>query len=273
MKRFILLIIALVIISFNVSAQQIAVVNGSGNTSIYDSFDSAITSAPSGSTIYLPGGGFQHDPEVKITRRLTIMGISHKSTSENADGNTLIGGNICFAPGSDGSAIMGCYLTNDVQIGDGGRVSNILLKYNNINSIQVMTDSCPGIKVNQNYVRSASNFRGSNVYYSNNISHYIDGVHSGIVEYNTFIGYRSATYTYLQFCVNGSNYTSKYNIICEKLSGSLDDVGSINIDMGRWAKVYQGISTKSDLHFKDSSNLSIEVFSRLSFVVSINKII
>lgn len=143
MKKILSVVVALVA-TMSVSAQRIVVVTGS-NTKTCQTLKDAIDGSSNGSVIYLPGGGFQIHDSVKITKRVTIMGIGHKALSENADGNTVISGNLWFNAGSSGSAVMGCYISGDVNIGDGdASIHNVFVKYCNLNSVQVKNNTCTG---------------------------------------------------------------------------------------------------------------------------------
>ena len=104
-KRIISLIAVTLIMFTSATAQRISVVTENGVTSIFRTLQDAIESADAGSTIYLPGGGFTLPDSVKITKKLTIIGIGHKSDNENADGSTIISGNLWFNENSSGSAL------------------------------------------------------------------------------------------------------------------------------------------------------------------------
>lgn len=256
MKQLLFTLVAVLISMATLNAQQIAVVNGSGSTSVYDTLDEAIEGATSGCTIYLPGGGFQIN--TPFDKKITIMGISHKADSENEDGNTLISGNIDLKPGSDGSAIMGIYLTGNINIGVEGLVKNVTVKYCNINSVQVKSGHCPGIYINQCYLRNPSAFNNSNVTFTNNISHCIESAEGGTINYNIFVGGNG----YYGSCVlfSGTS-TSKYNI-CNTYGVSCDDTGSEIIDFGNFIND-QGITPRSNFHFKDDyqGNRNIGVYA------------
>ena len=90
------------------NAQQISVVLENGQTSLHHTFQDAIERAEAGSVIYLPGGGFSIDDSVKITKRVTIIGIGHKSMTDNVDGITIITGivSMIFAPSRINSYFM-----------------------------------------------------------------------------------------------------------------------------------------------------------------------
>lgn len=253
MKQLLFTLVAVLISMATLNAQQIAVVNGSGSTSVYDTLDEAIEGATSGSTIYLPGGGFQISEEIKITKRITIMGIGHKFHSENADGNTTVSGDLNFAAGSDGSAVMGIYLSGTVRIGVGAKVSNILVKYCNVGEITVNTAHCPGIVVNQNFVRSYSNFNDSDAEISNNVISGITGVDGGTISFNIvpyyYAGASSSNYSI--YVNNSSVYNNLTGHGIRTGSGNqLDGNKSYSIASTVFVKE-SNIGTAGDWHFKD----------------------
>jgi hypothetical protein len=136
-----------------VNAQQISVVAPGGTTTLYTDLNLAIQGAASGSTVYLSGGGFQINDNTKITKKLTIIGVGHRPDNDNADGNTIVSGNLQFEGGSDNSALMGVYLSGGIYIGADKAVNNILVRYCNISSVNVGYSNCQGVVINQNYVR------------------------------------------------------------------------------------------------------------------------
>lgn len=252
MKRIVFFLLA-TCFAVCINAQQIAVVDGSGQTSVYYSLDEAIGGATDGCTIYLPGGGFQVKGETRINKKVTIMGIGHRPETDNADVNTVISGDVNFAPGSDGSAIMGVYMSNNLNIGTDGSVKNILVKYCNINEIQVKADSCSGIVVNQNYIRGNAWFAMSNAHVTNNIINGIGNINGGVVMNNLFTAYSRWYYNPYTY-QNVDNSIVKNNI---QRYGFLDSENNISRD--NWEgdftsiiKKWDGISTTSDFHFKDT---------------------
>ncbi len=210
MKRFLFVIVAVILSVASATAQRISVVTESGATSVYRTLQKAIEEAAPGSTIYLPGGGFSIADSVKITKRLTIIGIGHKSDNENADGSTIISGNLWFNEGSSGSALMACKITGNVNIGeDGKEVDDVLVKNCNLNSVQVKNSTCQETVISQNYIRSTSNFGGSNGQVTNNVLHSIQNIVNGFVSYNLILG----AYTYKSGSVfNGGSYQNVANI-------------------------------------------------------------
>lgn len=279
MKRFFLMAVA-AIISMTAWAQNIAVVSPNNTTAIYQTLDDAITSAANGSTIYLPGGGFQIKDETKIDRKLTIMGVSHRGDTDNVDGATLIAGNLHFLENSSGSAVLGVYISGDVYIGDDETtVNNVIIKKCNINSIQVKNGNCSGTIVNQNYIRNNSDFHDANGTFSNNIMHSVQNVNAGVITYNIITSYYEYARWYgtlgglnQRFCPIGANNSIiSHNVLLNHrdahCNGSenqsynnmskADWEGENNINIGEvdWNDVFENfnngtISTVSDFHFK-----------------------
>ena len=265
-KIFILTAIAVLLGVASAAAQQIAVVSENGETSVFTTLQSAIEGASDGSVIYLPGGSFTISDEVKITKKLTIIGIGHKSNNDNADGNTMIGGNIFFNEGSSGSAIMGCYITGNINIGtDNAAVNNVLVKYCNINAIDSYAN-CEYITVNQNYIRASySCLRGYSCTLSNNILNSIHETNSSTICNNIIIGnsyhslfqvYNSIVYNniFISFAMNYcDNILADHNLFINQEWGD----NSINLTDCTWDDVfvnYNGgaISPLSDFHFKEA---------------------
>ena len=282
-KKIFSLLIAIVAAATSVQAQQISVVSPSGATSLYRTLPEAIEGAQSGSVVYLPGGGFTISDEIKITKKLTIIGIGHKANSGNVDGSTIISGNLWFNDGSSNSAVMGCYITGGVNIGDGdAEVNNILVKFCNLNSVQVKNSTCSGTIINQNYIRNNSSFGGSSVTINNNVIHRIKSVNVGTIKNNCILGALSGPNSYdaAIFDVYNTIFTGNifygsypffinlwsarcsgneniYNLYCRAEQADFyftnDSISTINatasdifINYNNWA-----ISPSSDFHFKD----------------------
>lgn len=229
MKR-ILSLIAVTLLTFTAAtAQRISVVTESGATSIYRTLQQAIEGADPGSTIYLPGGGFSIADSVKITKKLTIIGIGHKSDNENADGSTIISGNLWFNENSSGSAVMACYITGDVNIGEGDAVVNdVTIKFCNLNSVQVKNSTCQETVVNQCYVRGQSSFgQSSNITIDNNVINRISEVGSGFIRNNvlTYENWHS-TYGY------GIDYYTLHSVNNCVISGNIIRIATGRIHTG-----------------------------------------
>lgn len=271
MKKEILSLFVALMATATVQAQQIAVVTGS-TTKMCQTLADAIGVATNGSVIYLPGGGFQISDDVKITKRVSIIGIGHKSVSENADGNTVISGNLYFNDGSDGSAVMGCYISGGVLIGyDNKSVNNIIVKLCNLNYVRVYSTKCTGTEINQNYIRTFSSFNHAPAMFSNNIAHSIVELSGGQIINNIIVKENNSYYG----CYNCDNSTIANNIIISsnaasscadcvisqnmRLSKSTwsQDSDPINITASSWNDVFENynsgtISPASDFHFKNA---------------------
>ena len=263
-------------------AQNISVVNSDGSTKLYRTLQAAIEGADPNSVIYLPGGCFPIADSVKITKKLTIIGIGHKAKNDNVDGVTTISGNLFFNEGSSGSAVMACYITGNVNIGEGGAsVNDVLIRYCNLNSVQVNNSTCQETVVNQNYIRNGSAFGNSSAKVTNNVIHSIAYIDGGTISRNIITGYYQTVWSSTAYgdvfrIIEASNSfignnimigngKSKYgsnahvgganNQIIENMSK--ESVGEacviINTDWSEVFNIYNGgaINPTSDFHFKD----------------------
>lgn len=187
-KRLILAALTALVAVAIATAQQISVVTEGGATTLYENLADAINGAEPGSVIYLPGGGFPIADSVKITKKLTIIGIGHKYDNDNVDGATIIAGNLFFNEGSDRSALLGCYVNGRVNIAnDKSQVNDILVRYCNIGALLVNNGvACKGITIDQNYIRSGSGFHAAPVKFTHNICPWIYDLDGGVIGYNIF---------------------------------------------------------------------------------------
>ena len=217
MTKKLFIVCAVFVWSVALVAQNIAVVSPSGSTIMCKTLTQAVDTAAAGSVIYLPGGGFPISDNVKITKKLTIIGIGHKAKNGNADGITTINGNLFFNEGSSGSAVMGCYITGNVNIGEGGAVvDDVLVKYCNLNSVQVCNSICQGTAVNQNYIRSTSGFSESSALINNNVLHSLNRLNGGTISKNIILGEFKNGITngdYEYSCIVASNSSILNNIV------------------------------------------------------------
>lgn len=285
-KVFLILFIAMAAMT-NVQAQQISVVKDDGSTTLHRTLAEAIAAIEDGCVIYLPGGGFTIADDVKITKRVTIIGAGHKAVTDNVDGNTTISGNLFFNAGSSQSAIMGCYITGNVVIGEDGAVNDVLVRYCNLNSVQVKNSECQETFVNQNYIRSTSYFGGTNAEVTNNIMHSLGDVNNGTITHNVILGqycyYSEYAYggtyrhhaavkadlskimyniiipadrsesTYVKyFAINGSENTIVKNMMINTYGE--DYINPSDADWNNVFKNYNGgaINVKSDFHLNEN---------------------
>lgn len=268
MKKVFLSMFVAMMATVAIQAQQIAVVSGS-TTSTYKTLAAAIEAATAESVIYLPGGGFPISDEVKITKKLTIIGIGYNAQADNADGRTLIAGNLWFNEGSSGSAVMGCYINGNVNIGDGNaQVDDVLIKYCNLKSVQVKNSSCLGTEVNQNLIRGASNFSKAPATITNNIMNSVAWLYGGVMSYNVVTSNNSINYSGYSLngcdeCVfsynifldpinhhNGDNCQATGNMFISRNWG--DDC--VNLGLQSWSGVFEnnsGVNPVSRYHFTE----------------------
>lgn len=264
MKKIVLSFI-MMIVAMAASAQQIAVVTAGGSTTMYQTLGDAIDGAPKNSVIYLPAGGFQISDDVKITKKLTIIGVTHKANSDNAEGNTIVSGNLFFNEGSDNSAVMGCYISGTVYVGnDKNAVNGILVKYCNVGYINVYNNQCAGTKINQCYVRNYSSFGGAEGTITNSIMPWLRSVTGGEISNNIFTGHYSSSVTlyevnnvtisnniFLLWCgISGSNFQYSNNLSRNGSWGN-DEYG-VSLNLNNWDGVFKknnGVTPASDYHF------------------------
>lgn len=181
---FIGLLLLFTAVCSGVSAQQITVITKEGTASAYLDLNLAIQKAASGSTLYLPGSDLHINDSVKITKPINIVGVGHTIKGvDYINSPTKINGTISFQAGSAGSSLQGVYLTGNINIGTAEQsVDNILIRFCNINSVQVANWECKGILLNQNYIRGNSNGGGSATHFTNCVASGIQNLNNGLVK-------------------------------------------------------------------------------------------
>lgn len=228
MKKIISSLVMAILALVSVNAQQISVVSPAGETTIYRTLPEAIEGAADGSVVYLPGGGFSISDDVKITKKLTIIGIGHYVKNGNVDGVTTISGNLFFNEGSSESAVMGCYITGDIIIGDEDTSMNdVLVRYCNLNSVQVKNANSSGIIVNQSYLRSNSSFGNTNAKITNNITSSIQNVDSGVISNNMVLG---------SIGFNRWSYSGYYYVAMSNINNSIINCNWFKTPLNTWVE-------------------------------------
>lgn len=238
-------------------AQQIAEVSPNGQTTMYQTLQKAVEGAVNGSVIYLPAGGFQIPDSVKITKKVSIVGVGHSATTDNADGNTVISGNLFFNSGSNCSTVIGCYISGTVYIGkDGKSVNNIVVKYCNIGNVDVNNSTCTGTVINQSYLRNGSSFNGASATLMNNVINNVNGLTGGIVANNVFVngsGFSNCS-VYQNIFINGQGLGG--NVSFGNMAKS--DVGDSPVNIGEltWDDLFVkfnngGVTPASDFQMKE----------------------
>jgi hypothetical protein len=252
MKKIILSVLFTVAATGTGYAQQIAVVNPQNATALYTDLNRAIQEASGGSSIYLSGGGFQINDSTKIQKKLTVIGIGHRPDSDHADKNTIVSGNLFFEDGSDGSAVMGIYLSGNIYIGTSDKtVNTLLVRYCNINAVEVRNSGCQRIQINQNYIRGGSNGGGSAIAFTNNILNSVGNINGGIVNHNVITGGGNASNSQVKDNIflsgNFSSSVTSHNM-------STGSVGDNCVVVTDWADVLEGpnngVTPTSNYHLK-----------------------
>lgn len=269
MKKLFSTILVALVATVASYAQTIAVVSSNGVTTMHQTLADAIDKAASGSVIYLPGGGFQLSDDIKINKKLTIMGVSHRADTDNAEGATVIAGNIFFEDGSDGSALMGVYVSGTVHIGTSEKaVTNLLMRYCNVNAIEVNNSGCTGMVINQCYLRNLCNFRYANPTIENCIVHSLYSINGGtinhnIIRYNGYYGQCSYPIAYVHNSIITNNFFLEWASgagYCDNNTVSNNCIGNgtwgdepVQIGEGKeWKDVFKkpdlGVNINADYH-------------------------
>lgn len=255
-KRYIATAIVAVLSMAIAFAQKIAVVSAEGETRVCQTLQQAIEDGADGDVIYLPGGGFQISDDVKITRKVSIIGIGYKPNSENADGNTVIGGNLYFNEGSTGSSVMGCYISGGVYIGyDGAAVHNIVIKYCDLGYMNVKDGSCTGTVVNQSYLRYTSNFNYASATLTNNVINSVNVLTGGIVKNNVF----KSSSSFSNCSISRNIFLSSQSIYSDCTSSENMNGGEAPVDLGGlgWSDLFVkynngDVTPASDFHIVEN---------------------
>lgn len=270
-KRFFLAALAAIMGTAVAVAQQIAVVSESGSSDLYQTLAEAIEGADPGSTIYLPGGRFTISDDVRIIKKLTIIGIGHYlNNEENEDGRTFIDGHLSFDEGSSGSSVMGCYLEKSINIGTNlgntynSTVNDFTLRYCNVWDICVSSSSV-GTTIDQNYIRAIIYFNTcTSGVVSNNILRRILKMNGGTVCNNVFTNIggdypqleTSNTIIYDNVFVKwrgitGSGYSFYHNLFINNSSGD-DYLNLANVNSADVFIKDDGVMSTSNYHFQDA---------------------
>ena len=254
-KRMFIILIAITW-TITLAAQEITVVNSNGTTHFYRSLAHAIEKSTDNCVIYLPQGGFALHDSVKITKKVTIIGVGHRGKQGKGDGVTNIGGNLFFNEGSNGSAVMGCYLGGTLNV----NVSDFLLRYCNTGNINVIASSV-GTIINQNYIRGDINFNGARGMVTNNILRCVNNMNGGTIRYNVFArdtsmgSVSNAFITDNVFVVWGSHSGSDIKASHNLFIGAEWGENPLNLTDVTAADVFvndAGVSNSSDYHFQEA---------------------
>jgi len=277
MKKKLFIMCAALMWTTFLMAQNISVVTANGATTLVRTLDEAIAivNENPGCVVYLPGGGHPVSDDSKITKKVTIIGIGHNIKADNVDGYTTITGNLFFNEGSDGSSVMGCYLTRNINIGyDGKEVNDVLVRYCNIWDFNVWNNNCKGTVVNQCYIRGGSYFYCAECDFTHNIATFVRDLDNGTIENNILTGRYEGRHCAIDAC---DNCSIKYNVILGGNDGLMSgdnsfaernmakgaiawgdssyDIDPINVSEVEWTDIFEnpdGVKPTSNYHFKEA---------------------
>jgi hypothetical protein len=264
--------------------QVISVVAPNGTTTNVSTIQQAVDTAEVESIIYLPGNRAGFDGGVKITKKVSIVGVGYRDDLNPVTGRTLINGNITFLPGSDGSTLMGCYINGSVLIGEtelgglGYLVNNLLIQRCYITSqIKQITPNSStyggtGISIRENILAKGGTYtydspiylRVVNPIIANNFFIYAGGItaisltNGAEIRNNIFfhssIGSENTNTTFINnICLGGINalsYTyAANNIICSTTTYA-DNYSNVGKD-----QIFVNWQDYSGFHYDDNYQL------------------
>jgi hypothetical protein len=179
-----------------------------------------------------------------------------------------VSGNFFFEGGSDGSSVLGLYLSGTVNIStNDASVKNFLLRFCNVNGVHVGNSNCQNITINQNYVRGCIVGGSSAISLTNNIINVIINIRGGTINHNIY-NYIS----HMQICAGevddsqitnniilGDNNRANDCIISNNMSRGGYNSGNNVIAVTDWAEEFSGggnvtISPNFDFRLKDTSS-------------------
>lgn len=238
MKKFLLLLLTIILTNSLIKAQHQVILQSQGEFQVFSSsngFIDAYNEAENGDTIYLPG--LQYNSPSNIEKQITVFGTGYHPAHTESTGRTRINGFI-FRDGSDGSHFEGMYISSVVRFA-GDQIENITLKRvhvnGNIELNRIASDPC--IECNHITIRESvfSDFSGrysnitnlhlanniaqrimyiandndgisnvawiaNNIVTSTNIYHYlISHVSNSLIENNIFVNAGSANYFFVNY--------------------------------------------------------------------------
>lgn len=139
MKPF--LLILLVTANFSLSAQSLIAVDHNGSSQYYTNLDVAITDAPNGANIYVPGGVFPIN--TSITKELHFYGVGHDPDSTIATGRSQLIGAAILLNGSSNSSFVGLYINGGINFGytTPQDISNVVISRCNLGGIYFVSNN------------------------------------------------------------------------------------------------------------------------------------
>lgn len=161
MKKILLLFSLFATISFAMAQKTIAVLSGT-NWTFYDDFSPALRAAPSGATIYVPGGTF--DLGIggdTINRSITIIGVGHSPDSTASTGVSNLNGS--FYLSSNNISLIGIK-TGQISVTPSTRliIENLFISRCYCNSVLLVNSDSGYIKSSLLFESNIGSISGSN---------------------------------------------------------------------------------------------------------------
>jgi len=142
--KFLLSVIAFLLLATSGMAQQTVALHSSGTVTFFpnsNGFTNAVAAAADGDTIYLSGGIFPVST-INIDKKLTIFGVGHAPEYTHATGITQINGTINLISGADFSYLSGLHINGNLQVGtttQNQNVSGVIIRRCHINGMLRLT--------------------------------------------------------------------------------------------------------------------------------------
>ena len=220
-KRLFLVLIAIICTTQIFAQSVITYTHPTAGEGFATTFSDAVTNAPAGSTIYIPGGVFNTD-NIEITKELTIIGAGHNIDSTGATGITYLVGNLEFAQDSDNSFLTGVSLNGILYIAHNNSetVSNIRVARCSISttvSIATATgSSVSNISFKENIIGNSNimkSIEGGNISNSSSVSFsnciingYIGSIKNYLIKNCIILGHTNSSPPYLISGVDNSTF-------------------------------------------------------------------
>jgi hypothetical protein len=175
MKKLALLIaVFMALIAHGLKGQNLIAVQNGANPTFYTKLDSAVLHAQDGDTIYVPGGYYNLNNDLDISKLIHIIGVGHNLDSTLATVHTrIINVGIHLHPGASGGSLIGVYL--DGNMGIYNDVSNYLVQRCNISNVILNTNITSNNIFIENVIGGINlGYISSSVFYNNIISGHIN---------------------------------------------------------------------------------------------------
>jgi len=139
MKRILLLSLLISFITVNQLKSQgvIALTTPSGQTTMYNLFETALSNANNGDFIYLPGGTFNLSSPIK--KGVNIIGVGHYPDSTVYTNRTIIEGDLNIGAGASNALVEGLYVVGNINFRPNERTDNVVIRRCNVTHLSIGT--------------------------------------------------------------------------------------------------------------------------------------